>query len=318
MRLIRLNKSTPALNQSLTRPLALTIGNFDGIHLGHQAIIEQLINTAKAQRCASALITFEPSPSEYFLETNAPARITSLTERLALLKKTKIDYVIIMRFTTELAQLSAEDFVQLLCQKLNMRYLLVGDDFRFGKNRSGDFALLEILAKKNHYIVEQISTVHSQQERISSTRIRHALEEADLTTANCLLGRAYTISGRVIHGDARGRTIGFPTANIALKRKRAPLRGVYAVKVYGLPQGIVYGVANIGNRPTINGTYSLLEVYLFDFSQDIYGHYLQVEFCQKIRAEQRFDSLDALKAQILQDVMTTKDYFKLSSAHSRD
>ena len=309
MKLIRFNKNTPPLQQ----PLALTIGNFDGVHLGHQAIIDNLISTAKAHNYASALITFEPSPTEYFLGKNAPARITSLTERLALLKKTKLDYVIVMRFTAELAELSAENFVTLLCDQLHMRYILVGDDFHFGKNRLGDITLLQLLSEKNDFIAEQLSTVHLQQKRISSTHVRQSLENDDFLAAARLLGRPYTIQGRVAHGDERGRTIGFPTANIPLKRKRAVLHGVYAVKVHGLPEGVLQGVANIGNRPTVDGTRHLLEVHLLDFHKDIYGYCVQIEFCQKIRNEQRFNSLDALRTQIQEDEKTAREYFTRST-----
>ena len=297
--------------QSHPTPVAATIGNFDGIHLGHQKLIGDLCKKAEELGLPSMLITFEPTPQEYFLKDNAPARITRMREKLALLKNTAIDYVVILRFDKTMADMSAEDFINLVLRRdLNVHYLLVGDDFHFGKNRLGDFALLESFANSDNFVVENMQTQRLHDERISSSRIRIALQEGDLATVERLLGRPYSMLGRVTHGNKRGRTIDFPTANIFLKRHRSPVLGVYAVKVYGVGTEVLYGVANVGNRPTVDGTRSLLEVYLFDFNKDIYGVALQVEFCHKIRDEKRYDSFELLKQQIKQDVKAARYYFQ--------
>lgn len=299
--------------KNITQPIAATIGNFDGVHLGHQALIRLLCANAKAHHLPSALITFEPTPQEYFLKTNAPARLTRLREKLALLDDTDLDYVIVLPFHQQMANMSAENFIQdILQQQLHVRYLLIGDDFKFGKNRLGNFALLQSMADGETFIVEHMDTQCLHDERISSSRVRLALEAGDLAITERLLGRPYHMQGRVAHGQKRGRTIGFPTANLFLKRHRSPVLGVYAVKVSGLGAKPVYGVANVGNRPTVDGTRSLLEIHLFDFDQDIYGKPLQVEFCHKIRDEKRYDSFDELKAQIQKDAISAQKFFQLS------
>lgn len=292
----------------LTLPLAATIGNFDGVHLGHQALLAKLISEAKQRGLASAVISFEPSPQEHFLGANAPARLTRLDEKVAVLENTGIDYFIVLPFNTELANLSAEDFVrEVMQQALQIVYLLIGDDFHFGKNRLGNYALLQSMASAQ-FVVENLPTERLHDERISSSRIRLALEEGDLASAERLLGRPYSMLGVVAQGEQRGRTIGFPTANIHLERHRSPVLGVYAVKVYGIGAEPVNGVANVGNRPTVDGTRSLLEVHLFDFDADIYGTALQVEFCQKVRDEQRFESFEMLREQIGQDVIAARAF----------
>lgn len=297
---------------SLNTPIAATIGNFDGVHVGHQALIELLCRDAKARNLPSAVMTFEPSPQEYFLKANAPARLTRMREKLALLNNTDIDYVIVLPFNHALADMSAETFVtDMLQQQLQVKYLLIGDDFQFGKNRMGNFALLQSMAGGEHFTVANMHSQCSNHERISSSRIRLALEAGDLASAERLLGRPYSMLGKVAHGQKRGRTIGFPTANLFLKRHRSPVLGVYAVKVYGLGDKILKGVANVGNRPTVDGTRSLLEIHLFDFKQDIYGASLQVEFCHKIRDEKRFNSFELLKAQIQKDTLSAQKFFQL-------
>jgi riboflavin kinase/FMN adenylyltransferase len=298
--------------QHLQEPIAATIGNFDGVHIGHQALISLLSEAAVAENLPSAVITFEPSPQEYFLGSNAPARLTRLQEKLALLENTDIDYVIVLPFDQQLADMSADDFVKkLLVQQLQVRYLLIGDDFHFGKNRLGNLALLQSLSDELGFKVKPMPTERLHDERVSSTRIRFALEAGDLATAEPLLGRPYSMLGRVAHGDKRGRTIGFPTANVFLQRHRSPVLGVYAVKVYGLANDPIYGVANVGNRPTVDGTRSLLEIHLFDFNTDIYDQEIQVEFCHKIRDEKRYDSFELLEQQIDRDVMAAKKYFAI-------
>lgn len=298
--------------KQLNTPIAATIGNFDGVHVGHQRLVELLCAQAKEHNLPSAVITFEPSPQEYFLKANAPARLTRLREKLALLDNTDVDYVIVLPFNHSLADMSAEAFVtDMLQQQLQVKYLLIGDDFKFGRNRMGNFALLQSMADGERFTVANMNTQCSNDERISSSRIRLALEAGDLASAERLLGRAYSMLGKVAHGQQRGRTIGFPTANLFLERHRSPVLGVYAVKVYGIDGKILKGVANVGNRPTVDGTRSLLEVHLFDFKQDIYGMPLHVEFCHKIRDEKRFDSFDLLKAQIQKDSISAQKFFQL-------
>ncbi len=294
---------------SVKQPMAATIGNFDGVHFGHQAILANLCSTAKQLNLPSMLIIFEPTPQEYFLQDNAPARLSSLREKLRLLQQTDIDYVMVLNFTAALANMSAEKFVtEILQQQLQVQYLLIGDDFHFGKNRLGDFALLQAM-QNEQFQVMNMPTKRSKDERISSTRIRNVIGSGDLEQAIPLLGRTYSMLGKVIHGDKRGRTIGFPTANVLLKRHRSPVLGVYAVKVYGIDNKILHGVANVGNRPTVGGTRSLLEIHLFNFSDDIYGQNIQIEFCHKLRDEKRFDSFDELKNQIWHDADQAKQFF---------
>lgn len=294
----------------INAPVAATIGNFDGVHLGHQAILENLQLVAKKMQLPSMLITFEPSPQEFFLKDNAPPRLTRLHEKLRLLETMCLDYVVILPFNKALSMRSAEYFAkQILQDDLQIQYLLVGDDFHFGKNRLGNFALLQSLADNEKFMVASMPTIRLHGERISSSRIRSALESGDLETAERLLGRPYSMLGTVVEGQKRGRTIGFPTANIFLERHRSPVLGVYAVKVYGLKKTIIQGVANIGNRPTVDGTRSLLEVHLFDFNRDIYGEGIQVEFCHKIRNEKRFANFSLLEQQISQDVIVAKKFF---------
>ncbi|MEE3609225.1 bifunctional riboflavin kinase/FAD synthetase [Avibacterium paragallinarum] len=307
MRLLRgLNHLPPALQQGC----ALTIGNFDGVHLGHQAVLRHLREKATALSLPMVVMLFEPQPSEYFMGDKAPPRLMRLRDKLSALADLGVDYVVRIKFDRAFASLSAEQFIQeYLVQRLKVKFLSIGDDFRFGAGRQGDFALLQQAGEKYGFTVEDNCSFQLNEQRISSTAIRQALAEDDLALAQQLLGKPYCIYGRVVQGNKLGRTIGFPTANIRLQRQVNPVKGVYAVKVK-LPNGAEYkGVANIGRRPTINGVKQLLEVHLFDFRQDIYGQPLQVELCDKIRDEVKFPSFDALKEQIAKDVEVAKDYF---------
>jgi riboflavin kinase/FMN adenylyltransferase len=310
MRLLRVNIGST----KLTQPLTATIGNFDGVHLGHQAIIQNVVEHAQATKTASALITFEPTPSEYFLKSHAPARLTRLSEKLMRLKNLGLDYVLVLPFKQNLANLPAIEFVEFLHNSLQVQHLWVGDDFRFGKNRVGDINLLQDFATQHDFQINQLTSYIIEGERVSSSRIRQLLAAGDLAQAALLLGRAYTMSGRVAHGQARGRTIGFPTANILLKRHLSPLLGVYAVRVHGLSSKSMNGVANLGNRPTVDGIRYLLEVHLFDFDSDIYGQHIEVEFCHKLRDEQRFTSFAELQQQIQLDARAARLYFKMDLA----
>jgi len=290
---------------------ALTIGNFDGVHLGHQAILRHLRTKADELHLPMVVMLFEPQPREYFCAENAPARLMRLRDKLRYLKQAGVDMVIVAKFDRTFADLPAQQFIEdWLVRKLNVTFLSIGDDFKFGAKRQGNFALLQQAGEQFGFVVEDNRSFCLDALRISSTAIREALANDDLTLAEKLLGRPYRILGRVIHGNELGRTIGFPTANIRLHRQVNPVKGVYAVKVRLKSGAFFNGVANIGTRPTINGVNQLLEAHLFDFQGDLYGEWLDVELCHKIRNEMKFPSFEDLKAQIAQDVETAKNVFK--------
>ena len=295
------------LNNEFTQ-CVLTLGNFDGVHLGHQQLINHLIEQGKKLNLPTAVMLFEPQPLEFFSKQNAPARLTSFKEKVRLIEKLGIDYIIAVPFTQTFANMSANAFIQdWLINKLNAKYIVIGDDFQFGRDRKGDINLLQQYTPNNHFSVESMQTFVWNNLRISSTAVREALFNSDFELARCLLGRDYAIQGRVVHGNALARQLGFPTANIHLNRKKPALQGVYFVKVKNCCSNQYYhGIANIGIRPTIEGKKAILEVNLFDFSGDIYGQYLDVTFVHKLRDEKKFDSLTDLKQQIAQDVCTAK------------
>lgn len=289
----------------------LAIGNFDGVHLGHRALLERLTATARQFDLPAAVMTFEPHPRELFAPEQAPARLTSLREKLALLDGCGIDEVYLLHFSRRLAELSAAEFIErVLVQGLGVRHLIIGDDFRFGKGRGGDFALLQAAGQRYGFGVEAMHTIEIDGERVSSSAVRDALGQGDLEHAARLLGRPYCISGRVVHGGKIGRKLGWPTANIQLKRKRVALTGVFAVTVSGLDKRHLPGVASLGVRPTLGrGLAPVLEVHLFDFDQEIYGVHVTVHFLHKLREEMKFSSLEALADQIACDVAATRKYF---------
>jgi len=291
------------------RGCVATIGNFDGVHLGHKAVLAALKARAAENGLPSLLITFEPQPLEYFRPQQAPARLTRPREKLELIREAGIDRVLLLRFDQDLAMMSAEDFIaRILVDGLDIRHLYVGDDFRFGRDRVGDFHMLETYGQQHGFGVENLHTVEDRCGRISSTRIREALAAGDLATAACCLGRGYRMTGRVEHGHKRGRTIGFPTMNVGMARLRSPVRGVFAVQVEGLNEQPVNGVANVGNRPTLQGDDRfVLEVHLFDFDRDVYGRQVAVHFIERIRDEQKFESFEALREQILRDAQQARD-----------
>lgn len=287
-----------------------TIGNYDGIHLGHQAVIGQLADEAARLGLPTMVITFEPQPMEYFAPDKVPARLTRFREKLEALRRFAVDRVLCLGFNRQLAAMSADEFIQrILVDGLGIRYLVVGDDFCFGKDRLGDFQSLVAAGEKQGFQVVNMHTFSIEGERVSSTRIRQAMQQGDLQLAEQLLGRDYRMSGRVVHGAKLGRQLGFPTANIFLHRKASPLQGIFVVEVYGLEGEPLPGVASIGTRPTVDGKQVLLEVYLLDFDRDIYGTHIQVSFLQKLRDEEKFDSLEALKDKIAEDVQQTRDFF---------
>lgn len=294
------------------RGCVATIGNFDGVHLGHQAVLGQLAEKAAELDLPSVVITFEPYPQEFFAQSAVPPRLTRFREKIQALRRYSVDRVLCLPFNRTLSETSAQDFIRcILVEGLGVRYLVVGDDFHFGHRRQGDFAMLKEAGAQYGFQVVNRHTFSIDGARVSSTRIREALARGDLNSAGKLLGRPYRMSGRVARGDQRGRTIGFPTANIYLHRKASPVQGVFAVEVFGLDAEPLPGVANVGMRPTVDGTRALLEVHLLDFAQDIYGRYVQVDFLHKLRDEQKFASLDELKRQIEFDAAQARDFFDL-------
>ena len=290
------------------RGCVATIGNFDGVHLGHQSVFRHLLDKGRELGLTTTVITFEPQPREFFQPDSAPARLTRLREKLQAMQEVGIERVVVLEFNRHLAEMPAEQFIEeLLVDGLKIRFLSVGDDFRFGRGRQGDFDLLRQMGQLHGYAVENMNTYLLDADRVSSTRIRQLLTRGELQVAAQCLGRPYRICGRISHGDKRGRTIGFPTLNVNLHRIVSPLRGVYAVRVLGLTQTPLPGVANIGNRPTVDGgTRYLLEVHVFDFDRTVYGEHELVEFVRKLRDEKRFDSFEALREQILVDARTAR------------
>jgi len=287
-----------------------TIGNFDGVHLGHQAVLGQLAEKAAELCLPTTLITFEPQPMEYFMPDKVPARLTRFREKMLALQRYSVDRVCCLSFNDKLAKLTAEDFIeQVLVEKLGVKYLVVGDDFRFGMNRAGNFEMLVNAGKQYGFQVVSMHTFEIDAERVSSTRIRKALEKGDMSEAEKLLGRRYRMSGRVAHGEKLGRELGFPTANIHLHRQASAIQGIFVVEVFGLDDEPLQGVASVGTRPTVNETKALLEVFLLDFDQNIYGRHIQVSFLKKLRDEEKFNSLDELKEKIQWDVEQAQAYF---------
>lgn len=292
------------------RPCCATIGNFDGIHLGHQHILKKLANQARYDSLPATVITFEPYPLEFFLQSKAQPRLMRLREKLPLLEQAGVDQVLCIRFNQSFANMTAERFIeQVLNEQLQVRYLLVGDDFRFGHKRLGDTNMLERYSDKGYFELEIMGPYEQESQRVSSTRVRELLQNNQLNKANELLGRHFFMSGRVAHGDKLGRQLGFPTANIHLHRHVVPITGVYAVKVYGLNNEPYFGVANVGNRPAVGGTRCILEIYIFNFDDNIYGQYVTVQFWHFIRQERDYDSMEALKQDILHDAQKAKAYF---------
>lgn len=313
-----------------------TIGNFDGVHIGHQHILAQLNEKARACQLPSIVITFEPQPQEFFAPKISPARLTRFRDKAEVIADCGIDKLLVIHFKSSFCQLSADDFVKkILVDKLGVKYLQVGDDFQFGKDRGGNFNSLLESGREFGFVVESTPTFSIDNKRVSSTRIREALEAGDMEQTQVLLKRPYWMSGHIQHGAKRGRTIGFPTANVPLHRETPAVSGVFAVRLWGRDLGVckntlsdsldsgsnknrqgsdksrqgINGIANIGYRPTVDGKKGLLEVHLFDFNGDVYGKLVHVDFLHKIRDEMKFDSFEILKEQILKDVVEAKAYF---------
>ncbi len=295
------------------RGCVATIGNFDGVHHGHQLLLAHLNAKRNELGAPSVLITFEPLPREYFGGAVKPGRLTRFREKVTLLMRTGIDRMICLPFNEQVSQITATSVIEdFLVGQLGVRYVVVGDDFRFGRGREGDYAMLKRGGDRLGFDVSHIGTLTFDHERVSSTRIREALARGDIRLAEKLLGHTFFIMGHVIYGRRLGTQLGTPTANIPLNRYRAPLDGVFVVRVTGLDQPYD-GIANVGIRPTVGGKEPLLEVHLFDFDRDVYGRRLTVTFRHKLRDEQHFDSLDALKQQIAGDVIQAREW--LAGSH---
>ena len=288
---------------------ALTIGNFDGVHRGHRALIERVTAKARELELVSCVLTFEPHPREFLDPKAAPARLTRLRDKLELMEAAGVERVHIARFDRRFASLPAARFIEdVLVQGLATRWLLVGRDFRFGARRAGDFAALARAAPQHGFEVESMPDVLFEAVRVSSSAVRAALKAGELAAAERLLGHPYTISGRVAHGPKLGRKLGFPTANIVLRRP-PPLAGIFVVEVEGLAAGLRSGVASLGRRPTINPVpQPLLEVHVFDWEGDLYGEHLRVRFLKKLRDEKRFEGIEALKDAIARDAREAREY----------
>jgi riboflavin kinase/FMN adenylyltransferase len=288
-----------------------TIGNFDGVHIGHRAVIEKLTAAGRRLGLPICVVLFEPQPREYFDPGTAPPRLMRLREKLDRLADLPVDRVLLLRFTSRLAHMAAEAFIrEILIDGLGVRYLVVGDDFRFGSKRRGNFALLQEYGRHHGFEVADTPSVLLDGERVSSTLVRQALARGDLDWAARLLGRPYAVCGRVVHGAKRGRTLGFPTANVLMRRKNVPVQGVFAVTMAGTGAVPLPGVANVGIRPTVSGgSRVLLETHVLDFAGDLYGRMVEIEFHRKLRDERRFAGLPELQAQIENDVAAARAYF---------
>ncbi len=288
----------------------LTIGNFDGVHLGHQRVIAALVAKANELNMISAVMVFEPQPQELFNPQMAPARLSRFRDKYSLLKKLGVQRLICVNFNHDFANQSAENFIEkLLVEKLGVKHLIIGDDFCFGKNRRGNFDMLKNAGKRFNFNVTDTASYKLADCRISSTEVRKALQVDDLLETKHMLGRTYSILGRVVHGDKQGRNLGFPTANVLLKRCVSPVSGVYVVQATVLGK-ILYGVANIGSRPTVNGIRQQLEVHIFDFDKDLYGQQIEVALLKKLRDEQRFSSLLELTNQIDKDCKQAREFLQ--------
>lgn len=293
------------------RGYVMTIGNFDGVHLGHQALLKILLQEGQKRNLPILVMIFEPQPLEIFNNHNIPIRLTSLREKLKYLEQAGINNVLCVNFNKIFASQSAEHFIKkILVKKLNIKCLVIGSDFKFGANCQGNLCLLQTLGYKYNFDIIIAKTFYKNNQRISSTLIRNAVKNCNLLLAQELLGRQFSISGRVIYGDKRGRQLGFPTANISIK-SNLQIQGVFIVKVHGVISNPILGIANIGKRPTFQGINNQLEVHLIDLNINFYGRYIEVVLLKKIRNEKHFSSISLLKKQILKDIIITKNFFKV-------
>jgi riboflavin kinase/FMN adenylyltransferase len=299
-------------SHSAPQATALSIGNFDGLHLGHRALLERLRAAAAGEGLLPAVLTFEPHPREFFAPRTAPARLSTLREKLERLSEEGVALTCVQCFNTAFAALTAGEFIErVLAGALKTALLIIGDDFRYGAGREGDFALLEEAGERHGFRVERMGGVVVDGERVSSSAVRAALAAGEMERAARLLGRPYALGGRVTHGDGLGRRLGFATANLRIKHDPPPLSGIFAVEVSGLPDGPRQGVANVGVRPSVHrAPRPLLEAHLFDFCADLYGAHLSVRFLHRLRSEIHFPDVAALQAQIARDVESARYYFE--------
>ena len=299
-------------------PCALTIGNFDGVHRGHQALLKKLVQTAKEKNIQSCVMTFEPHPIEFFSPEKAPSRILSLRDKLEALAEVGIDQVLVIHFNQHFANLSPSEFVEkILVNGLQVQSILIGDDFHYGAKRAGNFSSLCEAGQKHGFTVERMETLEENNQRISSSATREALKQGDLSLARQLLGRPYMLSGHVLHGQKLGRTLGFPTLNVSLAnklhRRKPAAQGIFIAQVHGLSDNPLPAVASLGQRPTVDdsGRY-LLEVHIFNFNQSVYGKLVRIELLEKIRDEAKYNDLETLKNAIDQDATAAKNYFEIT------
>ena len=291
------------------RGTVASIGNFDGVHLGHRAVLRELGVKARELRLPATVLVFEPMPQEYFARERPPARLTRFGEKWPLLAAAGVERVLCLGFGRALAESAPEAFIEeILVQGLGVKHLAVGDDFRFGRDRRGDFAMLQQAGAAQGFQVADTASLMLEGSRVSSSRIRALLIEGDMQGAARLLGRPYSLSGRVMYGERLGRKLGFPTANMALMRRRVPVSGIFAARVHGLGDAPKDATAYVGHRPAVGGTQTLLETHLLDFSGDIYGRKLRVELLQRLREDRHFDSLDALRDQMQKDVQAARGW----------
>jgi riboflavin kinase / FMN adenylyltransferase len=289
------------------RGATITVGSFDGIHVGHGALIARTCALAAGLRKPAMLLTFEPLPREYLAAHDPPARLTDLRERWRVLERSDLGYLCVLRFNEKLRQLTGEQFVHLLSERFAASAVVVGQDFRFGRGGAGSVALLQAAADEGRFALELVPSVCVDETRVSSSDVRAALAGGDFRTARDLLGRAYSMRGRVVRGEQLGRRLGFPTANIRMRRPKLPFTGVYAVRVRGIDTGLARdAVASVGFRPTVGGLEPLLEVHVFDFAGWLYNRELEVEFVAKIRDEAHFASLDDLVQHMRQDAVEAR------------
>jgi riboflavin kinase/FMN adenylyltransferase len=280
----------------------MTIGSFDGLHLGHQQLLDRVMAKAKSAGIPSIVMSFEPTPKEFFSVTNPPARLMRFREKFESLAEYGVDIFYCPRFGSTMRDIRSDAFIrQILVHGMNARHIVIGDDFHFARKREGSIEDLLRVQKALQFDVDRVESIIREDIRVSSTAIRESLAIGDLPRATKLLGRPYRMSGRIIKGRQIGRTLGMPTANVDLRRRQSAVAGIFAVQITGLAEGVVDGVASVGTRPTFDLTKPLLEVYLFDFDRDIYGEYIHVDFIERIRDEKKFNSVEDLVAQMNQD-----------------
>ncbi len=300
MKLVRHLRDLPFAD--LARGSVVTIGSFDGLHLGHRQLLDRVLTKSQSLGVPSIVMSFEPTPKEFFAVTNPPARLMRFREKFDALAECGVDIFYCPRFNSAMRGIRADAFIrQILVHGMNARHIVVGDDFQFARKREGSIVDLLRTQRALQFGVDRVPSIIKENVRVSSTAIRAALADGDLARATALLGRPYRMSGRIVQGRQVGRTLGFATANVDLRRRLSAVMGIFAVRVSGLPEGSVDGVASVGTRPTFDLMKPILEVHLFNFNRDIYGEYIHVDFIAHLRDEEKFESIDELVAQMRED-----------------